>query len=153
MEKCDGLQYLGRTLRVDRTGTHGNANRTSSSHRAGLLDNRRTVFVGNLDFESQEENVRAFFENLLVGEKGSAADAADSDEGDKRMSGTWVKHLRIIRDRDTQLGKGFAYLELRVSHYLSVGVFIHPTSMRRIEIAWMRFLRWMRPSLHSTSEY
>ncbi len=124
VEKCDGLQYLGRTLRVDRIGKHANAG-TASSHRVGLLDNRRTVFVGNLDFESQEENVRVFFEDLLVGERGSAADAVESDEGDKRMSRTWVKHVRIIRDRDTQLGKGFAYIELRVSHYLSVRIFIH----------------------------
>ena len=115
----DNHQYMGHTLRADTIG-------------GGIGDPKRTVFVGSLDFASREEDVRVFFEGLVSAERGprSAVTGDDSDteneEGtdDPNAHGskpkTWVTRVRIIRDKDTQLGKGFAYVQF------AVGVSRHP---------------------------
>lgn len=53
-------------------------------------DNKRSVFVGNLDFEEDEENLWNHF--------GSCGD---------------IEYVRIIRDPKTNLGKGFAYVQFK----------------------------------------
>ncbi|KAI5960545.1 NOP12 [Candida pseudojiufengensis] len=57
-------------------------------------DNKRTIFVGNLDFEEQEENLWKYF-NLKL----------DND----------VESVRIIRDSKTNMGKGFALVQFKDS--------------------------------------
>jgi nucleolar protein 12 len=110
----DNDQYMeGHTLRADTIG-------------GGKSDPKRTVFVGSLDFASREEDVRVFFEGLVSAERGprSAVTGDDSDSeneedtDDPNAHGakpkTWVTRVRIIRDKDTQLGKGFAYVQFAV---------------------------------------
>jgi nucleolar protein 12 len=92
--ECDGATFMDRIIRVDF------ANR-SSTQASGPSDPKLAIFIGNLDFEAQEEGLRTFFDNLIASEL--------EDSGDAR-----VKHVRIIRDSATQLGKGFAYVHLRV---------------------------------------
>ncbi|KDN43666.1 hypothetical protein K437DRAFT_274830 [Tilletiaria anomala UBC 951] len=70
----------------------------------GDADPKRTVFVGNLDFTAKEEDLRAFFEGLVTGERGPCPPSSDMS------TPTWVRSVRIVRDRATQLGKGFAYV-------------------------------------------
>lgn len=106
----DNNQYMGHTLRADTVG-------------GGIGDPKRTVFVGSLDFASREEDVRVFFEGLVSAERGprSAVTGHDSDSeneedtDDPNAHGakpkTWVTRVRIIRDKETQLGKGFAYVQ------------------------------------------
>jgi nucleolar protein 12 len=60
--------------------------------------------VGSLDFAAKDEDLRVFFESLLTTERQPAPDGQ-----------SWVTHVRIVRDADTQLGKGFAYVEFAVS--------------------------------------
>ena len=145
-EKCDGSAFLGRTLRVDvvkrgaRPGTEGEGAITRGEQViAG--DPKATVFVGNLDFASKEEDLRAFFETLMCEEKGQPGgkskdgseaseeeeEESDGDEEDEegRKPRTWVKRVRIVRDRDTQLGKGFAYVQFVVSPVPSLAL-VHP---------------------------
>ena len=80
-------------------------------------DLKRTVFVGNLDFEAGEEEVRALFEKLVREERGAPPmQAAPSLRLDGAPSGEpvpqeWVQSVRIVRDKATQLGKGFAYVK------------------------------------------
>ncbi|KAE9410623.1 hypothetical protein BT96DRAFT_953167 [Gymnopus androsaceus JB14] len=111
-EACDGSEFMGRMLRVDIVGRQ----------KATLdVDPKRCVFVGNLDFESKVEDVRVFFEGVISAEKGPRVNDDDSskeeqdDDDDKKKPATntqgWVTHVRIIRDKDTQLGKGFAYVQ------------------------------------------
>ena len=88
-------------------------------------DPKATLFGGNLEVTSKEEDLRAFFESVVVAERGmpgekSGDDESDSEsdqeeEGKKDKPRTWVKRVRIIRDKDTQLGKGFAYVQFVVS--------------------------------------
>ncbi|KAI0766376.1 hypothetical protein BD413DRAFT_615176 [Trametes elegans] len=118
---CDGSVFLGRTLRVDVVKKDVGP----GAGRGGMAgDPKATVFVGNLDFASKEEDLRAFFESVVRAERGepgeraegesSGSEAEDAEEhptsGAQRPR-TWVKRVRIIRDRDTQLGKGFAYVQ------------------------------------------
>lgn len=60
---------------------------------------KETIFVGNLDFAASDEDLRAFFEGLVSQERGAP-----------RGTKSWVKSVRIVRDRATQMGKGFAYV-------------------------------------------
>lgn len=55
-------------------------------------DNRRTIFVGNLDFEEKEETLWRYFNSKT-----------DND----------VESVRVIRDSKTNLGKGFALVQFK----------------------------------------
>lgn len=85
---------------------------------------QRTAFVGNMDFETRDEEVREFFNLLLTGERGAAPavpkldfsrctalptperSVVESEEHER----SWVQDVRIIRDAATQMGKGFGYV-------------------------------------------
>jgi nucleolar protein 12 len=116
-ERCDGTLFMERIIRVDLVGKNNDAGFDT--------DPKLSVFVGNLDFASKEEDLRVFFEGLMASEKGlpPSNDDDDMDEGDQRKPSTWVTRVRIVRDKDTQLGKGFAYVQFTVS--LTI---IHPSS-------------------------
>ncbi|KAI0356406.1 hypothetical protein OH77DRAFT_1400622 [Trametes cingulata] len=122
---ADGSVFLGRTLRVD--VVKKDANPAAGKGGSGMAgDPKATLFVGNLDFASKEEDLRAFFESVVRQERGEPGEreegessgSEDEDEAaaERARTGvqrprTWVKRVRIIRDRDTQLGKGFAYVQ------------------------------------------
>lgn len=124
VEACDGQVYMDRTIRVDHVrGSGGAPSGTKSTipNAQGHFDTRRTLFVGGLDFQTKEEDLRAFFEKLLVTERGEAEAEVDSDEDveseatkETPTTSKWVSHVRLIRDQDTQLGKGIAYVEFKV---------------------------------------
>ncbi|KIM73678.1 hypothetical protein PILCRDRAFT_722317 [Piloderma croceum F 1598] len=101
VEKCDGTLFMERMIRVDF------ASKTAKEH-SGTVDGnpKLSVFVGNLDFGCKEEDLRVFFEGVVSGERGPPGD----DEEDQKVK-TWVTRVRIVRDKETQLGKGFAYVQ------------------------------------------
>ncbi|KAF8799366.1 hypothetical protein BYT27DRAFT_7227870 [Phlegmacium glaucopus] len=115
-ERCDGTLFMERMIRVDLVGKDNNAGSTLTSNsekKSALIDTdpKLSVFVGNLDFASKEEDLRAFFEGLMASEKGIPQAHNDTDEEGSRKPLAWVTRVRIVRDRDTQLGKGFAYVQ------------------------------------------
>lgn len=65
-------------------------------------DPKRSVFVGNLTFTANEEAVRQFFSSC--GE---------------------VDNVRLVRDKKTNLGKGFGYVLFRVGLFSVFAVFPH----------------------------
>lgn len=131
---CDGTIFEERTIRVDFVGTSLASTGASLPSKAGrvddegdddvpraalLADPKLSVFVGNLDFASTEEALRAFFEGILCAERGDPESADEDGEGSgetRKRRKMWVTRARIVRDRDTQLGKGFAYVQFAVSH-------------------------------------
>ncbi|KAF9025780.1 hypothetical protein BDZ89DRAFT_1068023 [Hymenopellis radicata] len=88
-EKCNGTTFMERFIRVDVVGKPD-----------AVGDPKLSVFVGNLDFASKEEDLRVFFEGVMSAERGPPPEGS-----------TWVTRVRIVRDRETQLGKGFAYVQ------------------------------------------
>lgn len=76
--RLNGEVFGDRHLRVD-----------SVTHPA-KHDNKRSVFVGNLDFEEDEESLWRHFSSC--GE---------------------IEYVRIIRDSKTNMGKGFAYVQFK----------------------------------------
>lgn len=103
----NGTVVLDRHLRVD-----------SIAHPAAI-DHKRCVFVGNLDFVDQESTA----EDESDKKKKKRA-AADIEEGlwqtfnahtggskDKKTAKKNVEFVRVIRDRTTRVGKGFAYVQ------------------------------------------
>lgn len=71
-------------------------------------DNKRTIFVGNLDFEEAEENLWRYF-NAKV----------DDD----------VESVRVVRDAKTNLGKGFALIQFKDSLSVNKALFLHDKPM------------------------
>ncbi|OXG50468.1 nucleolar protein 12 [Cryptococcus neoformans c8] len=100
--------FSGRTIRVDSVRLPSSVAlagaSTSLSKRDAWLpsntDPKKSLFVGGLDYAAKEEDVRVFFEELVKAERGA----------NKEGSGKWVTGVRIVRDKETQLGKGFGYV-------------------------------------------
>jgi nucleolar protein 12 len=154
VEVCDGMVYMDRTIRVDHVRAGDAAGDTRPP---GHFDPRRTVFVGGLDFQTKEEDLRALFEKLLIAERGDDGDEessdSNSDNGEnedklhKAAHPSWVTHVRIIRDKDTQLGKGIAYVEFKVrtSPFLQHPV-LDPAACSRNGVPWMKSWPPIRPN-------
>ena len=103
--KLNGTVVLNRHLRVD-----GVAHPSATDH-------RRCVFVGNLGFVNDESAIRAAED----GENGRTKarkqkEPADVEEGLWRQFGKAgeVESVRVVRDKTTRVGKGFAYVQFKV---------------------------------------
>ena len=140
-KEADGSSFLGRTIRTD-VAIRGGAKGNVDAEIAG--DPKATLFVGNLDFACKEEDLRAFFEALMITEKGQPGveakddeDAEDEDEEDDEDEDTkaskhkaWVSRVRIIRDKDTLLGKGFAYVQFAERECVDEILTLEPTRLK-----------------------
>ncbi|KAG2049085.1 hypothetical protein BDR06DRAFT_984558 [Suillus hirtellus] len=105
VEKCNGTVFMDRTIRVDSLGRPADSVGKQSSLLGTFAgDPKSSIFVGNLDFASKEEDLRVFFESLITAECGPPSQASDAPQH-------WVSRVRIVRDKETQLGKGFAYVQ------------------------------------------
>ena len=112
-EMSDGTLFMERIIRVDLVGKNSDNNNEAGSSNT---DPKLSVFVGNLDFATKEEDLRVFFEGLMTSERGlPPSPNDDTDEEHQRKPLTWVTRVRIVRDKGTQLGKGFAYVQFTVS--------------------------------------
>jgi nucleolar protein 12 len=115
IQKCNGTTFLDRMLRVDavvkRLTTESLSLSDSTVLSSAIGDPKLTIFVGNLDFASKEEDLRVFFEGIVSVERGPPGAEESQDEVTPKC---WVTRVRMIRDKDTQLGKGFAYVQFSV---------------------------------------
>lgn len=76
-------------------GFHLNVDRAIAKGESSGKDLRRSVFVGNIKFDATDEQLWKWFsERLPNGEKA-------------------VERVRIIRDRETRVGKGIGYVALK----------------------------------------
>ena len=97
----NGTFTLDRHIRVD-----------SVAH-PSATDHKRCIFVGNLDFMDKEHSSES-----EEGKKRKTSKPADVEEGLWRTFGgsemgtsSKVESVRVIRDRATRVGKGFAYVQ------------------------------------------
>jgi nucleolar protein 12 len=105
----NGTIVLGRHMRVDNV-----------AHPAPI-DNKRCVFVGNLDFVGQENDADGDEETPKKKKNQPPADieeglwrtfnANTGVAGKKNAGGGNVESVRVVRDQATRVGKGFAYVQ------------------------------------------
>ena len=119
--EANGMVHNGHTLRIDFAAP------LATNEGSGLFDPKRSVFLGNLPLRVTEEQVRTHFTESL--ESGGGVDSSGgsvgssrskhsgnvkgSDDGPEGDDSPLVQGVRIVRDAETQLGKGFGYLLLR----------------------------------------
>lgn len=96
--ELNGVVFLDHHLRIDHL-THPRKQ-----------ENKLCVFVGNLDFEENEESLWKFFSEHL-------ADSDDKDDGSKAANSI-VTNVRIVRDTKTNFGKGFAIVQFKDVNYV-----------------------------------
>ena len=102
---------MERMIRVDLA-------KPSDDHSVGIDNPKLSVFVGNLDFGCKEEDLRVFVEGVVSGERGPPGVHDGEDDDIERTS--WVTRVRVVRDKETQLGKGFAYVQFSVCVFLQL---------------------------------
>ena len=85
------------------------------------IDHRRCVFVGNLAFVNDDSNIKAIEEEQGHGRgQKKSKPPGDVEEGlwrQFKIAGA-VESVRVIRDKTTRVGKGFAYVQFEVSQYI-----------------------------------
>jgi len=103
-KKLNGTVVLDRHLRVD-----------SVAHPA-KQDHRRCVFVGNLGFVDDMSTINAAEDAENDKRPRKAKEPADIEEGLWRQFGKagTVESVRVVRDKTTRVGKGFAYVQFWV---------------------------------------
>jgi nucleolar protein 12 len=114
VKKADGSLFMERVIRVDSVGEKTQLGEGDIGS-FGDTDPKCTLFVGNLEFTSEEGDLRVFFETLMQTERGDPPLQETDGESTEKKPHTWVKRVRIIKDKETQLGKGFAYVQFIVS--------------------------------------
>lgn len=102
-KRLNGTMVLDRHLRVD-----------GVAHPA-KTDHRRCVFVGNLGFVDDE----SLMDEGEEGQRKRSKVPSDIEEGLWRQFGKAgeVESVRVVRDEKTRVGKGFAYVQFKVSSF------------------------------------
>lgn len=101
--KLNGTVVLDRHLRAD-----------YAAH-PGVVDHRRCIFVGNLSFVDKENVENANEAEGRQPKRSKAKEPADAEEGLWRTfsrAGA-VESVRVVRDKETRVGKGFAYVQFK----------------------------------------
>ena len=112
VKKLNGTIVLDRHLRVD-----------SVAHPA-KQDHRRCVFVGNLGFVDDMSAINAADDEENDKRPRKAKEPADVEEGLWRQFGKagTVESVRVVRDKTTRVGKGFAYVQFLVRATLRLSI-------------------------------
>lgn len=109
IKKLNAHVFHNRHLRVD-----------SITH-PSPQENKRSVFVGNLDFEEDEESLWNHFSSC----------------GD-------IEYVRIVRDSNTNLGKGFAYVQFQDLKSVNKALLLNNKNMKKKDGKKGRALRISR---------
>ena len=101
--KLNGSIVLDRHLRVDYAA------------QPAVIDHRRCVFVGNLSFVDKESTEANNEGAESKARRSKAKEPADAEEGLWRTfsKAGKVESVRVVRDKETRVGKGFAYIQFQ----------------------------------------
>jgi nucleolar protein 12 len=98
--KLNNTTYQSHTIRVD--------------HANPTVEPNRSVFVGNLPYDADEETLRDHFIKSLM-------DGEDLNESE----GCAISGIRIVRDKETQKCKGFGYVTVRDATLVPLALQLH----------------------------
>lgn len=114
VKRLNGSIVLDRHLRVD-----------SVAHPA-QTDHRRCVFVGNLGFVDDESKIKAAEDEDSGRKIRKPKEPSDIEEGLWRQFGKAgvVESVRVVRDKTTRVGKGFAYVQFQVGTSVSSSLYL-----------------------------
>ncbi|KAJ7596892.1 hypothetical protein C8J56DRAFT_300599 [Mycena floridula] len=147
--KCNGTMFMDRMMRVDLVEKKAGVSTPSGVEE----DPKLSIFVGSLDFASKEEDLRVFFEGVMSAERGPPGEEEDEDEDVPRKAKTWVTRVRIIRDKDTQLGKGFAYVQFSDRQCVDEVLALEPAKLkfakRKLRVQRCKTLPGVKASIES----
>ncbi|ETK72752.1 hypothetical protein F441_20664 [Phytophthora nicotianae CJ01A1] len=111
--KLNGTTLVQKKIRVDRSEP--------------VIDARRSVFIGNVPFKCTDEQMLQFFSKRLR-----------SDEEPEP-----VENVRLIRDRESGLGKGFGYILLKTPALVAKTLTLRNLKMEtrelRVQVCGKRF--------------
>ena len=93
--------------------------------------NSRTLFVGNLPFNCDEEDLRNFFDKHIQEQK--TRNGITEKE-------TMVESVRLIRAKDTQKGKGIGYVVLKSAVYVPLALMVNKAKFGDRELRVTRYL-------------
>jgi nucleolar protein 12 len=88
--KLNGIKWCEKILRADK------------AEGDGKTDPRKSIFIGNLPFNAQEEEVRDAFKDIGK-----------------------ISFVRLVRDTGTSIGKGFGYVEFQESKAVKLALALH----------------------------
>lgn len=90
------------------------------------IDHKRCVFIGNLNFVDQEKP-RDDGEDDPKARRPKAKEPADAEEGLWRTFSKVgkVESVRVVRDKDTRVGKGFAYVQFADQNGVEAALLLH----------------------------
>ena len=71
-----------------------------------------TLFVGNLPFVTNEQDLRDHFADV--------AKHQNAEELDKENDG--IRNVRVIRDKETHVGKGIAYIQFSSKPFMRLAL-------------------------------
>jgi nucleolar protein 12 len=123
IKHANNTVFEGQTLRVDRLRTSALSAASevdpavetqkkkllAAEKKEKLDEDKRTLYLGSLDFEEKEQAVRDLCEKLMQEARGQPP------AGTGGSSSTWVERVRVVKDQETGQGKGFAYVLFKVS--------------------------------------
>lgn len=100
-KKLNGSIVLDRHLRIDHLA------------KPSSIDHKRCVFVGNLNFVDEEPTEGQIENAESKPRRPRAKQPADAEEGLWRTFSKVgkVENVRVVRDKHTRVGKGFAYVQ------------------------------------------
>ncbi|MCJ1427322.1 Nucleolar protein 12 [Sticta canariensis] len=115
VNNLNGTIVLDRHLRVD-----------GVAHPA-KLDHRRCVFIGNLSFVNDESMINAEQDEENNRRPRKGKEPADAEEGLWRQfsNAGVVESVRVIRDKTTRVGKGFAYVQFKDENGVEKALLYH----------------------------
>lgn len=139
-EKLNGSVVLDRHLRVDCLG------------RPSKIDHRNCIFIGNLSFVN-EESLDNTDDADSRKRRTTGKEPADAEEGLWRVFGKVgdVESVRVVRDQETRVGKGFAYVQFKSENSVEAALVMNdkkfpPMLPRKLRVMRARKMKAKAPS-------
>ncbi|KIW23186.1 uncharacterized protein PV07_11406 [Cladophialophora immunda] len=150
-EKLNGTIVLDRHLRVDYLAN------------PSAIDHKRCVFIGNLSFVNEEApsggGADDEAEGLPKKRRPTAKEPADAEEGLWRTFSKVgkVESVRVVRDQETRVGKGFAYVQFKDENGVEAALLMNdkkfpPMLPRKLRVMRARKMNIKRPTFASRGD-